>query len=102
MFERLPAQPRGTELADIETPLGSIRLCPVEAPWTRAMPTWHSAQASHSRPGASGFCTTPGRCRALYTRHSPRVAAVCYLLQPGLPKSVISVLANWSAHQVRR
>ena len=44
----------------------------------------------------------PDRRRNLYSMHSTRVAAVCYLLKAGLSPMVISVLCNWSSDQIRR
>ena len=43
-----------------------------------------------------------GRARNLYSIHSTRVAAVCYLLRAGLSKQVIKTLADWSSDQIRR
>ena len=44
----------------------------------------------------------PGRNRRLFTVHSTRVAAVCYLLKAGLLETVTSVLANWTSNQMKR
>ena len=43
----------------------------------------------------------PGRSRRLFTVHSSRVAAVCYLLKAGLPETVTGVLVNWSSDQIK-
>ena len=40
--------------------------------------------------------------RALYTVHSTRVGAVCYLVKSGLDPVIISRLANWSSDQIGR
>ena len=44
----------------------------------------------------------PGRHRKLFTAESTRVARVCYLLRAGVLEWVVSILANWSADQVKR
>ena len=42
------------------------------------------------------------RRRQLFTAHSVRVGAVCYLLKAGLSEPVVSELAHWSSQQVQR
>ena len=44
----------------------------------------------------------PGRDRKLFSMHSTRVAAVCYLLRAALTETVFKALADWTSDQVRR
>ena len=117
IFNRLRPGAPGSEFADFDTPLGPIRLCLGEVfrqLWIHAFTCGkpHVAQCDSGtqlsrRTGelfrrASEARMVPGRKRALYTKHSTRVAAVSYLLKAGLAETIISVLCNWSSDQVRR
>ena len=44
----------------------------------------------------------PGRDRKLFSMHSTRVAAVCYLLRAGLTETVVKALADWTSDQIAR
>ena len=116
VFDRLAPQPGGSEFADLATPLGPVRLCPVavfRALRDRALAAGerYVAQCKTAKKLSRRFkhlfgraqieLAVPGRDRALYSMHSTRVAAVCYLLKAGLSETVVSVLCNWSSDQVR-
>ena len=44
----------------------------------------------------------PGRDRKLFSMHSTRVAAVCYLLRAGLTETVVKAPADWTSDQIAR
>ena len=117
VFDRIGPFPDDSEFADLSTPLGPVRLCPVavfRALRDRALIAGepYVAQCSSAKQLGRRFkhlfrraqvnLRVPGRARSLYSMHSTRVAAVCYLLKAGLSETVISVLCNWSSDQVQR
>ena len=101
---------------DIVTSLGPVPLCPVRlfrllrdkavaaGAATVAQATYNSLlrRLNHLMTRAGVPTRLPDRRRNLYSMHSTRVAAVCYLLKAGLSPTVISVLCNWSSDQIRR
>ena len=115
VFERFTEQTG--DLAPIHTALGVIQLDPVSVFRTlreraRAASAPSVAQCRDytrfmrclkdllSRAGVPP--REDGRKRDLYSCHSTRVAAVCYLLKSGLAEPVIKILANWSSDQLSR
>ena len=115
VFGRLAPTPSGSEFANLATPLGHMRLCPVEVfrllrdraltvgePYVAQCKLgtqlgWHIEvlfrRASEER-------TVPGRSRGLYMMHSTRVASICYLPQAGLTETIISVSTLWTSDHV--
>ena len=109
VFDRIGPFPEDSEFADLSTPLGPVRLCPVAV--CRALRDHalaagepYVAQCSSAKQlgrrlkhlfgRAQVNLRVPGRDRALYSMHSTQVAAVCYLLKAGLSLAAISVLCN--------
>ena len=109
VFERLAVQTKGP-LRDIETPLGVLPMCPVRAlrllreRLSEALVPYNKflRQFDFLLEKAGITNKVPDRRRVLYSAHSTRVGAVCYLLKAGLSESVIAILANWISDQIKR
>ena len=115
VFDALEVQTSGPWM-DIDTSRGPVPLCPVRlfrslreravtaGAVTVAQATYNSLlrRLNHLMTRAGVPTRVPDRRRNLYSMHSTRVAAVCYLLKAGLNPTIFSVLCNWSSDQIRR
>jgi hypothetical protein len=117
VFRRLPSQPLGSHFGPLCTPSGNVVLCPV---YVFRLLRQKAVDSRHTYLAQCGGYTTllrrlqqlferadvpmrqAGRARNLYSIHSTRVGAVCYLLRAGLSEQVIKALADWSSDQIRR
>ena len=119
VFRRLPEQQPTSHFAPLQTARGQIVLCPVFVfRLLRAKATVVSAEFVAQCKNATYKTMwrlldvlltkakveqhAPGRDRKLFSMHSTRVAAVCYLLRAGLTETVVKALADWTSDQVAR
>ena len=119
VFRRLPGQQPTSHFAPLQTSRGEIVLCPVfvfrllhaKATVVRAEFVAQCKNATYKTmwrlldvllTKAKVEQHAPGRDRKLFSMHSTRVAAVCYLLRAGLTETVVKALADWTSDQIAR